>query len=129
MTDVKKSPDQVLYDAIYVKSARALSFPTYTFLPKQGTAYPFVVIQGVQDIPNIAKMQRRGTLEISVDIYGKGKDRLEVSTMAQALYSRSIYLDGGRLRMLQNQSSIQIRQDQSTDENLWRAILTLRYRY
>lgn len=130
MTEIKiKTPDQALYDAAYHQSANVLQYPTYTFLPKQGTAYPFVTVQNVQDLPSVAKMQSMGNLELTIDIFGKGNDRMKVSEMAKRLYSRLIYLEKGRLRMLQNQSSIQVLQDQSTDEDLWRAIMTLRFRY
>lgn len=124
----KKTPNQGLYDALFILS-ESLNYQTYAFLPKQGAPYPFVVIQDISDAPDLGKVHSIGMLEARIDIFGSGENRLQVSTMAQNLFNLGWILDEGRYRMMRNQSNIQILQDQTTDENLWRSILTLRYRY
>lgn len=123
-----KAPDQDIYDALY-SAATTLGYTVYPHNPPAGTAYPFVRIGEVQIVPRATKSWLLGTAFVMVDVWGDGGDRRLVSEMANNVLEAAGQLDvkdSGYLWALKpGDCSIEIMTDNSTDEDLWRARLSL----
>ena len=119
-----KWPDQQLYDQLF-KESYHLGYETYTFLPPDNTPFPFVVISSVQLVPRATKSYLIGRVIAVIDIWGDEGSRRVVSDMANDLLhqiSKIKQIEGGhRWRMLHDLTSVEILQDNSSADDLWRA--------
>lgn len=124
----QKTPDQDLYDAIFAASL-ALGYTTYQHNPPATAAYPFVQMGGVQLVPIATKSFLLANLYASVDVWGDAKSRKTVSEMAHKLMhavSRIKQLPGGLLLSVNfDSSSVEVMTDNSTNDDLWRARISL----
>lgn len=84
MTTELKSPQQQIYDAVFIKSLN-LTDNTYMYLPDGNAGYPFVYVgeQFDQDIAN--KSTVAGNVQQTLHIYGTVKQRRQVSTLVNNL--------------------------------------------
>ena len=126
-----KTPDQYLYDLIF-STALDLGYTIYDFNPPLGTPYPFVRIGNVQVVPQATKSWLLGNFYVDVDIWGDSTDRRTVSDMAQAVFKAAgTYYkssSGYALALVPGMSGIQIRTDTTTDQDLWRAMISLTFK-
>lgn len=126
----RKTPDQDLFDALF-KVSRDLDYLTYPHKPPRTAKYPMVHIGDVQLIPIATKSYLLATLHAQLDVWGDETQRRDVSDMAHALMeriSRIKELSGGyRISMNYEASSVQVMTDNSTDDNLWRANVSLEF--
>lgn len=86
------SPSQELYDWIYER-CQALDVPVFDFLPPQSmedeVSYPFIHVGNVSMQGYQTKTSVGGTFNISVDIWGKLSDRLQLSSLGEQLYKQA----------------------------------------
>lgn len=111
------TPDQLLYDYLFQKSLES-GYKTYDYLPLENdnVPYPFVIIGGVQIIPDADKSSVSGQLTVSVDVWGSSEQRFEVSKMMNDLFfqaSQPFKLMNCSVFLIRNSSDMQIIQDTS----------------
>jgi hypothetical protein len=124
----QKTPDQDLYDAIFAASV-ALGYSTYQHNPPETATYPFVRIGNVQLVPIATKSYLLADVYANIDVWGSAKSRKKVSEMAHKLIhavSRIKQLPGGLLLSVNfDTSSVEVMTDNSTNDDLWRARVSL----
>ena len=69
-----KQPDQLLHDEMY-RISSGLGYDTYTYLPPEGAAYPFVVMGETMVLPQSTKSHLIGRLSSTVHVWGRVDDR------------------------------------------------------
>ncbi|MED4083871.1 hypothetical protein P4637_03205 [Halalkalibacterium halodurans] len=79
-----KSPQQVIFDAVYAASLR-LGYATYDYLPAKDTAYPFVYVGEQFDQDLQTKTNIYGRVQQTVHIYHNYRRRRELTAMMDAL--------------------------------------------
>ncbi|MCE2281778.1 DUF3168 domain-containing protein [Streptococcus thermophilus] len=126
-----KQPDQLLHDEMF-RISHELGYDTYTYLPPDDAAYPFVVMGETMVLPQSTKSHLIGRLSSTVHIWGLVDDRKLLSDMAGQLMSSffSIKNIGGTQFSAEvNQSSIDSNRDNSTDEVLYHFIIYTYFKF
>mgnify|MGYP002574230571 CR=1 FL=1 len=126
-----KQPDQLLHDEMYRISCE-LGYNTYTYLPPDDAAYPFVVMGETTVLPQATKSQLIGRLSSTVHVWGRVDDRKTLSDMAGQLMSSFFAIKniGGKQFSAEiNQSSIDSNRDNSTDEVLYHFIIYTYFKF
>jgi len=80
MPVIEKSPEQELYDAIFLTCLN-LGYSTYDYLPPDGTQYPFVFIGELFQQDRHTKSGLFGDIQVTVHVYNNYKERRETTTM------------------------------------------------
>lgn len=123
-------PDQELFDYIFEKSEE-LGFNTYDHLPlrNENAPYPFVEIGDVQQVDLPTKTAIGAQLTITINIWGDGESRFNVSQMAEKLAqlaNQSFVTDNFRFIGRPSQTDKQIVTDMSVEDTVLKhGILTL----
>lgn len=123
-------PDQELFDYIFEKSWE-LGFNTYDHLPlrNENAPYPFVEIGDVQQVDLPTKTAIGAQLTITINIWGDGESRFNVSQMAEKLAqlaNQSFVTDNFRFIGRPSQTDKQIVTDTSVEDAVLKhGILTL----
>lgn len=126
-----KQPDQLLHDEMYRISSE-LGYDTYTYLPPEGVAYPFVVMGEINLLPQATKSQLIGRLSSTVHVWGSVDDRKTLSDMAGQLMSSFFAIkniDGTQFSAEVNQSSIDSIRDNSTSEVLYHFMIEAYFKF
>lgn len=126
-----KQPDQLLHDEMYRISSE-LGYDTYSYLPPEGVAYPFVVMGEINLLPQATKSQLIGRLSSTVHVWGSVDDRKTLSDMAGQLMSSFFAIkniDGTQFSAEVNQSSIDSIRDNSTSEVLYHFIIEAYFKF
>lgn len=126
-----KQPDQLLHDEMY-RISRELGYNTYTYLPLDDVAYPFVVMGETMVLPQSTKSHLIGRLSSTVHIWGRVDDRKLLSDMAGQLMSSFFAIKniGGKQFSAEvNESSIDSNRDNSTDEVLYHFIIYTYFKF
>lgn len=126
-----KQPDQLLHDEMY-RISSGLGFDTYTYLPPEGVAYPFVVMGEINLLPQATKSQLIGRLSSTVHVWGRVDDRKLLSDMAGQLMSSFFAIkniDGTQFSAEVNQSSIDSNRDNSTNEVLYHFVIETYFKF
>lgn len=126
-----KQPDQLLHDEMYRISSE-LGYDTYSYLPPEGVAYPFVVMGETSLLPQATKTQLIGRLSSTVHVWGSVDDRKTLSDMAGQLMSSFFAIkniDGTQFSAEVNQSSIDSIRDNSTSEVLYHFIIEAYFKF
>lgn len=126
-----KQPDQLLHDEMY-RISSDLGFDTYTHLPPEGVAYPFVVMGEINLLPQATKTQLIGRLSSTVHVWGRVDDRKLLSDMAGQLMSSFFAIKnigGTQFSAEVNQSSIDSVRDNSTSEVLYHFIIETYFKF
>ena len=122
-----KQPDQLLHDEMFRISSE-LGYDTYTYLPPEDVAYPFVVMGETKVLPQATKSH----LSSTVHVWGRVDDRKLLSDMAGQLMSGFFAIkniDGMQFSAEVNQSSIDSNRDSSTDEVLYHFIVYTYFKF
>lgn len=84
---VYKAPEQSLFDELF-KASKTLNYSTYDHLPlgSEKASYPFVNIGEAQFVPMATVGSIQGSLNLTVHIWGDGKQRKRVSDMMDTLF-------------------------------------------
>ena len=126
-----KQPDQLLHDEMY-RISRELGYNTYTYLPLDDVAYPFVAMGETMVLPQSTKSHLIGRLSSTVHIWGRVDDRKLLSDMAGQLMSSFFAIKniGGKQFSAEvNESSIDSNRDNSTDEVLYHFIIYTYFKF
>lgn len=126
-----KQPDQLLHDEMFRISSE-LGYDTYTYLPPDNVAYPFVVMGETKVLPQATKSHLIGRLSSTVHVWGRVDDRKLLSDMAGQLMSGFFAIkniDGMQFSAEVNQSSIDSNRDNSTDEVLYHFIVYTYFKF
>lgn len=83
------SPEQELYDCLYIISQNELGYDTYDQLPRLDANYPFVELAETQNISNDIKNSRQGQVTQTANFWGSEDMRYQlVEMMSKFLFDR-----------------------------------------
>jgi|BioPla2DNA2_1021312.scaffolds.fasta_scaffold31435_2 hypothetical protein len=121
--------DQILYDDLYAMAES--KYECYQFNPPKGTAYPYVQFGNTINVPRATKSYLIAEINIGLDVWGDSDDRKTVSDIAYDLFNECGKLtrltSGHIIKLMPRESSVEVRIDQSTNEDLWRGMVNLKF--
>lgn len=77
------SPEQELYDRLYIISQNELGYDTYDQLPRLDATYPFVELAETQNVSNDIKNSRQGQVTQTVNFWGSEDMRYQLAKMME----------------------------------------------
>ncbi|EAE6661614.1 DUF3168 domain-containing protein [Listeria monocytogenes] len=125
-----KSPQQQIYDAVYLALLKLYPGAVYDYLPSEKAPYPFVVIGEQYEQDQETKTTLMGKTQITLHQWGTYKQRREITDMQLRIKSavraiRKTENFSTRIKVLSGRTI----PDNSTDSLLYHGILELEIQF